>query len=79
MNFIKKYFGDLFLTPRFYGGLLVCICLFIVSFYILSLGSIAPIIFFVFIIFCIADYSFLFFTKKFPFARRITAGQIEQW
>ena len=76
MDFIKKYFGDLFLTARFYGGLLLCICLFVTSFYIPALASIPPIIFFVFIILCIADYGFLFFTKRFPFARRITSGRL---
>ena len=76
MNFLKRYFGDLFLTARFYGALLFCIGLFFVSFYLSPLQSIAPIVFFVFIVFCIADYSFLFFTKKFPSAKRITAGRL---
>ncbi len=76
MDFIKKYFGDLFLTSRFYGGLSACICLFIVAFYFPAFGAIAPIVFFIFIIFCIADYIFLFFTKKFPFAKRITAERL---
>src|SRR5665811_1457404 len=76
MNFIKKYFGDLFLTARFYGGLLLCICLFVTSFYIHGLDSIPPIVFFLFIILCVSDYSFLFFTKRFPFARRITSGRL---
>ena len=76
MDFIKKYFVDLFLTSLFYIVLLGCICLFILSFYIDALQAIAPIIFFVFIILCLADYSFLFFTKKFPFASRITAGRL---
>jgi len=76
MNLIKKYFGDLFLTSRFYAGLLGCICLFIIAFYIPALGTIAPIAFFVFVIFCIADYVFLFFTKRFPFAKRITAERL---
>jgi uncharacterized protein (DUF58 family) len=76
MNRIKKYFGDLFVTPRFYGGLLACICLFVTAFCFPSLEPIAPIVFFVFIIFCMADYSFLFFTKKIPFAKRITAERL---
>lgn len=76
MDFIKKYFGDLFLTTRFYAVLIACICLFAASFYIQGLEAIAPIVFFVFIILCIADYVFLFFTKNFPSARRITADRL---
>jgi uncharacterized protein (DUF58 family) len=48
----------------------------VAAFYIPALGAIPPIIFFVFIIFCIADYIFLFFTNKFPSAKRITAGRL---
>src|SRR6476659_2011597 len=76
MNLIKRYLGDLLVNYRFYGGLLVCICFFVIAFYIPAIGAIAPIVFFVFIIFCIADYIFLFFTKKFPFAKRITAERL---
>ncbi len=76
MDLIKKYFTDLFLTSRFYGGLVVCIGLFITAFYIPALEEIVPLLFFVFILLCFADYSFLFFTKKIPFAKRITAGRL---
>lgn len=76
MDFTKKYFGDLFLTARFFVGLLVCICLFVTSFYIHLFEVIAPVVFFAFIILSLADYSFLFFTKRFPFAQRITAGRL---
>lgn len=76
MDFLKRYFGDLFITNRFYGGLMICILFFFISFYVPALSAIAPILFFTFLIFCLADYSFLFFTKKFPAARRITAGRL---
>src|SRR5258708_34029686 len=76
MDFIKKYFCDFFLSTRFYGGLLACICLFAALFYISGLELIPPIVFFVFIILGVADYSFLFFVKRFPFARRITSGRL---
>lgn len=66
----------MFITTRFYGGLLVCICLFFVSFYFFALVSIATIIFFALIIFCAADYAFLFFTKKNIAAKRFTAGRL---
>ncbi|KAA9041294.1 DUF58 domain-containing protein [Ginsengibacter hankyongi] len=76
MDFIKRYFGDLFLTARFYGGLLVCIFLFVASFYIYWFDVIASVVFFAFIILCMADYVFLFFTDRVPFARRISAGRL---
>ena len=76
MSFTKKYFGDLFLTARFYGGLLVCILLFIASFYFRWFEVIASVTFFAFIILSLADYSFLFFTKRYPNATRITAGRL---
>src|SRR6185312_15344166 len=76
MDFTKKYFGDLFLTARFYGGLLTCILLFIASFYFHWFEVIASVSFFAFSILSLADYSFLFFTKKYPFATRITAGRL---
>lgn len=76
MQTIKKYFGDLFLANRFYVSLLACICLFFASFYFPLLGTIAFIVFFVFIAFCLADYSFLFFTKKYPFAKRRVADRL---
>ena len=76
MDFIKKYFGDLFVTCRFYGGLVACIGLFIVAFYVPALRAIPPVVFFAFVIFCIADYIFLFFTNKLPFAKRITAERL---
>ena len=76
MDFIKKYFGDLFLTLRFFAGLMICICLFFASFYIRWLEVVASVCFFSFIILCLSDYVFLFFTKRFPFATRTTAGRL---
>ncbi len=76
MNWIKKYFGDLFVTTRFYMVFLGCIGLFVTVFYLPFLNAIAPIVFFVFVILFVADYSFLFFTKKFPFAKRVTADRL---
>lgn len=76
MTTIKKYFGDLFLTVRFYICLAAFIGLFITAFYIPALEGIIPLLFFVFILFSFVDYVFLFFTKKFPFAKRITAGRL---
>ncbi len=70
---IKTYFLDLFLKRRFFIALALLIALFIIAFYIPALQPASIFIFIVFIIFCMVDYSLLFFTKKFPTARRITA------
>lgn len=76
MEIIKKYFGDLFITSRFYGVLLACICLFFISFYVSGLSPVAPIVFFAFLIFTIADYALLFFSGKFTSASRITTARL---
>ena len=73
MELIKKYFLDLFLKQRFYLALAAIIVLFILAFYIPVLEPIAIVVFVVFILFCFIDYTLLFFTKKNPSARRITA------
>lgn len=57
-------------------ALLACICLFFISFYVTSLQIVAPLIFFALIVFCIAEYIFLFFTKRYPAAKRLTAGRL---
>lgn len=76
MNFVKKYFGDLFLTAIFYYTLAACIVLFVASFYVNALYAIAVFVFFMLIIVSITDYVFLFFTKKYPYANRHTAGRL---
>ncbi|MDE3182615.1 MAG: DUF58 domain-containing protein [Bacteroidota bacterium] len=73
MKTIKTYFLDLFLKRRFFIALASLITLFILAFYIPALQPASITVFIVFIIFCIVDYSLLFFTKKFPTAQRITA------
>lgn len=75
MNFIQKYFGNLFIKQRFYMALAVLVALFILSFYIPLLTNISILVFFVFIIFFIIDYSLLFFNKKKPSAQRITSNR----
>ena len=72
----NKYFKDLFIGFRVYAGLLACIGLFIIAFYFPALMSMATMAFFVFVILCIADYSFLFFTNKFPTAIRLTSERL---
>jgi uncharacterized protein (DUF58 family) len=72
LNFLEKYFGDLFLRQRFFMALAALILLFIVAFYIPPLFEISIAVFFVFFIFFLIDYSILFFTKRFVDAQRIT-------
>jgi uncharacterized protein (DUF58 family) len=71
MSFIKKYFGDLFLNPRFYLGLIGCIIIFICSFFLPALGVIPLIILQVWLLLVIVDYVLLFLNNKKPFAKRL--------
>ncbi|MEO6905900.1 MAG: hypothetical protein ABI148_06035, partial [Ginsengibacter sp.] len=72
MKFIKKYFGDLFLSHRFFVVLAASVALFIIAFYIPVLQQITKLIFIVCLLFCLIDYSILFFTNRTVLARRIT-------
>ena len=76
MKFIKRYIGDLFLTNRFYMVVSGCIIFFIISFFFPALGSIPNIILEIFIVLLLADYFFLFITKKIPFAVRRIAERL---
>ncbi|MEO8821336.1 MAG: DUF58 domain-containing protein [Ginsengibacter sp.] len=76
MKIITKYFFDLFLIQRFFVALVAMIAFFIIAFYIRVLLPVAVTIFFVFILFCIIDYSLLFFTKKNLQGHRITPHRL---
>ncbi|MEO9070392.1 MAG: DUF58 domain-containing protein [Ginsengibacter sp.] len=73
---IQKYFGDLFIKRRFYFVIVSLASLFVVAFYIPVLQTIAIAIFIVFLIFCLIDYSLLFFSKKNPSVQRISANRL---
>jgi uncharacterized protein (DUF58 family) len=73
LKIIKRYFLDLFPGSRFFIGLASFVGLFILAFYVPALQPAAIAVFIVYILFCIIDYSLLFFTKKFPTAQRIMA------
>ena len=73
---IKKYIGDLFLGQRFYLVVASFVVLFITSFYVPVLKPIAVTLFFVFLIWCLAEYSLLFFSKRKVTASRITANRL---
>lgn len=73
MTTIKKYIGNLYLTPRFYLAGTVCIVLFIGSFFFPSLLFIPKTAWYILLIFLVIDYIFLFLLSPAPVARRITA------
>jgi uncharacterized protein (DUF58 family) len=75
LKLIQKYFGDLFIKQRFFVTLAALAALFLVAFYLPFLESIAVLVFFVFILFCIIDYSLLFFTRKKAAAQRLTSNR----
>ena len=75
MEFIKKYFGDLFIKKRSYFIIAGFAALFIAAFYIPVLMPVAVSLLMVFIFFCIIDYTLLFFTKKYPNAQRVTGNR----
>jgi uncharacterized protein (DUF58 family) len=75
MDFIKKYFGDLFVNQRFYMGIFACMVLFIAAFFIPLPEFIPVLIFSLFVVFCLIDYALLFFTKRYLFAKRLTAAR----
>ncbi len=76
MKTFYTYFTDLFIGQRFYISLLACIALFIIAFYFPAFTIIATVAFFIFIILFLADYSFLFFTKKFIYAHRASSERL---
>jgi len=76
LKIIKKYFFDLFLKQRFFIVLAAMIALFIIAFYIKFLLPVSITIFFVVVLFCLVDYSLLFFTKKSPSALRIAPHRL---
>ena len=76
MSIIKKYVGNLFLTARFFLVGIICIVLFIISFFYAPLFPISTIILWVFFFILLIDYSFLFFTGKGLVAKRIIAERM---
>ncbi len=70
MKLFRRYIGDLFLTPRFYIGMGVCVLLYITSFFFTSLGNLPGILLRVFLLLAGIDYFFLFILSKSPTAKR---------
>ena len=75
MKFISKYIEALYLPVRFYLAVGLCIFLFIVSFFVPEIFSVAKIILQVLTALILIDYVFLFLLSKAPAAKRITADR----
>jgi len=76
MRFIKKYIAALYLTNRFYLMLLLCIILFVISFFIPVIFTAVQMVLVIFILLTITDYIFVFVLGKPPDAKRIIADRL---
>jgi uncharacterized protein (DUF58 family) len=65
-----QYIIDLFLKPRFFWALGLCVLLFVCSFYLLFFWPIAIIFTLVFFVFIVIDFGILFFRKQSIIASR---------
>ncbi len=72
MKLIVKYIGDLFINMRFFAAVGGFVALFVTTFYFPVLLIPAKALLFVFVLFCLMDYMMLFFTRRNPWAERIT-------
>ena len=66
----KKFIGDLFLTNRFYGGLMVSIVLFLAAYFYPPLYNLTILFFWVFFALFFLDYFFLFILSPRPAVTR---------
>ena len=73
MSPLKKYIGNLYLTPAFYLAGTACIILFIGSFFAPALLFIPKAAWYLLLILLVIDYIFLFLLSPSPLAKRITA------
>ncbi|MEO6537262.1 MAG: DUF58 domain-containing protein [Ferruginibacter sp.] len=76
MILFTKYFGDLFVTLRFYIVAAACIFIFVLSFFIPAIFPFAKIIFASFGILVFIDYFFLFVAGKKPEAKRLVSARL---
>ncbi len=73
MQYVSRYIGDLFIKPRFYQSVGVCIVLFVASFYFPPLLILPKVLFYVIVALTLADYVFLFFIGRKPVVKRSMA------
>lgn len=64
MNYLKTFFGDLFSGENFFIGLMVCVLIFVISFFIPFLKLFAFLAFLLFLLISLVDYMALYFTVK---------------
>ncbi|WP_242692089.1 DUF58 domain-containing protein [Aridibaculum aurantiacum] len=72
-QFIKYYIGSLFLTPRLYGGIFVCVVLFVTRFFIGWLGIIPYLALLILLGLFILDYLLLYTKEQGIFSKRTHA------
>ena len=73
MSPLKKYIGNLYLTPGFYLAGTICIVLFIGAFFAPALLFIPKAAWYILLVLLVFDYIFLFLLSPAPVAKRITA------
>ncbi len=76
MNTFNQYVLSVFLTRRFYLGIIACVVLFILSFFSPALFVFAPIILTGILLLTLADYVILFFARARPSAERILTERL---
>ncbi|MEO6668624.1 MAG: DUF58 domain-containing protein [Ferruginibacter sp.] len=76
MQLVKRYIGDLFLSPRFYISMGGCLILFISAYFETAFYPIVKIIWWAFLFLIAADYIFLFFIGKAPAAQRVMTERL---
>src|SRR5688572_14675211 len=70
---LKKYIGNLYLTPGFYLAGTICIVLFIGAFFAPALLFIPKASWYILLVLLLCDYIFLFLLSPAPTAKRIAA------
>ncbi|MFM2192491.1 MAG: hypothetical protein RLZZ118_1448 [Bacteroidota bacterium] len=71
-----KYIADVFLSPRFFWALGICVALFVASFYLLLLWPVALVASLVLSVLTLADYILLFFRKSGIDAHRLVEPKL---
>lgn len=70
MDYIKTYINDLFPGKYFFPGLIICVCLFVLSFFFPIIQIPVYIVFLVFVLLCALDYILLFLSPGTVYGER---------
>jgi uncharacterized protein (DUF58 family) len=75
---LKKvnYIKDIFLQPRFFWALGICVALFVLSFYVVAFWPVANIALILLVLLLLLDYGLLFFRKPYISANRIVEPKL---